>query len=271
MFKPTIQSGFWGGLPFPEFKRPVLICHDGFCPKVFNENKDSFKVFIQGCEPVQAFYLSHPNFDKNILKEFDLVLYHDSTFALGKINKVFPFGTCRISDKFKKNATNYEVSFICGTKNYLPGHNLRHEVYERLSEIKNLSIKAYFTFPAGTPGGCKPKDDIFSTSQFSIVIENHRNENYFTEKLIDCLVAETIPLYWGCSNIDEYFDKQGIIKFNDANDLFTKLKLITPELYNSKRDIIKNNKEKALQYAGNFETSPQFYVDRVAREVNSLL
>jgi len=270
MYKPVMHAGFWG-VPFPEFKKPVLIFHDGFCSKILNDNKNSFKVFIQGCEPVQAFYNSNPNFDKTILDEFDLVLYHDESFARGKVNKVFPFGTCRISKNFQKIYTNFEVSFLCGIKNYLPGHNLRQEIYNSLSHIRNMGIKAFYTYPSGTPGDYGPKDYVFNTSQYSIIVENHRNKNYFSEKLIDCLMSDTIPIYWGCSNIEEHFNTKGIIRFDNTNDLISKLRCLTPDIYESKKSIIAENKDIASNYAGSFETLAQFYADRVAREINSLL
>lgn len=269
MIKPIIHSGFWGGLPWPEFSKPVYICHDGYNEQHFNENGlNCFKVFIQGCEPVQAFYSSHPNFNFNILEQFDLILYHDKKFARGKNNVVFPFGTCRITKEFKKINTFYEISFLCGNKNYLPGHTLRHEVYNSLSQIKNIALKAFYTYPPGTPGSCQPKDYVFESSQYSIVIENHRNENYFSEKLIDCLMTETIPLYWGCTNIDNYFDKRGIIKFDNLSDLLNKINLLTPDVYKSRLDVIQNNKKIASQFAGDFNSTPQFYTERVANIIN---
>ena len=42
---------------------------------------------------------------------------------------------------------------------------------------------------------------------FSIVVENKKLPNYFTEKVVDCFLAHTFPLYHGCSNFKEFFDK----------------------------------------------------------------
>lgn len=33
-----------------------------------------------------------------------------------------------------------------------------------------------------------------------------RQECYFSEKLSDCFVSGTIPLYWGCVRLGDYFD-----------------------------------------------------------------
>ena len=55
--------------------------------------------------------------------------------------------------------------------------------------------------------------------RFSIVIENCKRDYWFTEKLIDCLRTGTIPIYWGCPSIGDFFDIRGFILFDDINDL----------------------------------------------------
>jgi hypothetical protein len=45
---------------------------------------------------------------------------------------------------------------------------------------------------------------------FTIVIENTSHDHYFTEKLINPLIYNTIPIYWGCKKVNEYFPKHAI-------------------------------------------------------------
>ncbi len=47
--------------------------------------------------------------------------------------------------------------------------------------------------------------------QYSIAIENSSFPNYWTEKLADCFLAETMPIYWGCPNILDYFPEKSMI------------------------------------------------------------
>ena len=42
---------------------------------------------------------------------------------------------------------------------------------------------------------------------YSIAIENCCMDNYFSEKFTDCILAWTIPIYYGCPNISSYFPK----------------------------------------------------------------
>lgn len=41
--------------------------------------------------------------------------------------------------------------------------------------------------------------------KFSICIENCSEESYFTEKITDCILVNTIPLYYGCNHIQKFF------------------------------------------------------------------
>jgi len=56
---------------------------------------------------------------------------------------------------------------------------------------------------------------------------NSKLDNYFTEILLDCFRLGTIPIFWGCPNIGEYFDLRGMETFNgieDLDDVLTNLK-----------------------------------------------
>lgn len=43
--------------------------------------------------------------------------------------------------------------------------------------------------------------------KYSLCLENSKLKNYFTEKFTDSILCWTIPIYWGCPNIDKYFPK----------------------------------------------------------------
>lgn len=78
-------------------------------------------------------------------------------------------------------------------------------------------------------------------SMFNISLENSKQVNYFSEKIIDCFLTFTIPMYIGCPNIGEYFDTRGIIFASNANDLISKCNSLTPELYASLHEYCTNN------------------------------
>ena len=86
------------------------------------------------------------------------------------------------------------------------------------------------------------KDEGIIDYMFSVAIENTKYDDYFTEKILDCFASGTIPIYYGTDNISNYFNDNGIIKLDDLN--FDDL---TPDLYYSKMDFIKENFEKVLE------------------------
>lgn len=59
----------------------------------------------------------------------------------------------------------------------------------------------------------------------SIAIENSSQKNYFTEKLIDCFMSWSMPIYWGCPNIFDLFPKESIraINLDDLEDVKEKI------------------------------------------------
>ena len=63
------------------------------------------------------------------------------------------------------------------------------------------------------------KQDGLLPYRYSVVIENVQEVDYFTEKLLDCMLCGTLPIYWGAPNIEKYFDVAGMIICNSLIDL----------------------------------------------------
>lgn len=57
--------------------------------------------------------------------------------------------------------------------------------------------------------------------EFSIVLENSQQNNYFTEKLADTYLSWSLPLYWGCPNIIDLFPENTyhLINTNSENPI----------------------------------------------------
>jgi hypothetical protein len=88
--------------------------------------------------------------------------------------------------------------------------------------------------------------------KFSIGIENTSENNYITEKFYDCILTDTIPIYFGAPNIVDYFDPNGIIMLPDIynidlckNTILSLLDNIENEYLNRVNSCI-NNKNKFL-------------------------
>jgi hypothetical protein len=83
---------------------------------------------------------------------------------------------------------------------------------------------------------------------FSVVVENTKKDYYFTEKLIDCFMTGTIPIYWGCPSIGDFFNLKGIIVFDNLLELKDKLKLCTESYYLDNMDAVIDNHNRAYKY-----------------------
>ncbi|MCG1036608.1 glycosyltransferase family 10 domain-containing protein [Polaribacter sargassicola] len=128
----------------------------------------------------------------------------------------------KVEDLKKEN----KIVWVTSNQRSSKGHSNRMHF---LDSIKNLSfIELYGR-------GIKPIDDkwdVLSNSKYAIAYENYKSEYYWTEKIIDCYLSFTMPIYFGCNRIDNYFPKDSYIKL-DPNDKH--IDLFLKELVNSNK------------------------------------
>jgi hypothetical protein len=60
------------------------------------------------------------------------------------------------------------------------------------------------------------KWDGLAPYKYSIAVENSRSTDYWTEKIADCMLAWSVPLYDGCLNLEEYFPPGSFIRIDIA-------------------------------------------------------
>jgi hypothetical protein len=179
----------------------------------------------------------------NTLKYFDIVATHNRRLLRTNNKFVFcPFGGSWIPPKdwrlYKKNKL---VSIVASAKRELEGHQLRHEVIERFGNA--------ITEVMG--GGYAPFEDKLESVKdfrYSIVIENCKEDYWFTEKLIDCFACGTVPIYWGCPSISRFFDPEGIISFDTPEELEAILESLSKDDYRARLKAIKANFVRAKEY-----------------------
>lgn len=152
------------------------------------------------------------DFVERVEHKFDYILTHDDSL-LKKSNKYIfaPVGGCWVNDDFHHDKKAKLISIIASDKTITDGHKLRHEVIQRFGDKMDIFGRGY--------NPIKNKEEGLSEYQFSICIENCSVKNYFTEKLIDCFATKTIPIYWGCTNIEKFFDKSSFLQFDRLDDL----------------------------------------------------
>lgn len=108
----------------------------------------------------------------------------------------------------KKNG----VSWVTSNATHKEGHKLR-------MAFKDYLMGQKFAFDL-FGRGFNPIDDKFDgifPYQYSIAIENYQCNDYWTEKIADCFLSWTIPIYWGAKNILSYFPARSIILIDPSD------------------------------------------------------
>jgi hypothetical protein len=218
-------------------------CSDKKIPTFFSHdymywNTDDFGV------PLGWFFESKsiiPNFYSSVephLKKFEKVFTPNLEFV-NKYENCFwiPGGGVWIGGSYGKgevkifNKTKL-CSMVSSQKRMCELHNFRLEIANNI----NTKIVDVFGINQWTP-----INETLEDYMFSVVIENHQDEMYFTEKILNCFATGTIPIYLGAKNIKEKFDINGIITFSTKEELNEILNYLSPELYFSKLESVKNN------------------------------
>lgn len=127
-------------------------------------------------------------------------------------------------------------SMVCSNKNMCDGHAYRLYWANKLKNKLDLFGRGIRDF--------EKKEDVLSDYMFSVTMENSKYNSYWSEKILDCFLCGTIPIYHGAGNIGDFFVEDGIIELNDTFDVSN----LSPELYLSKEDAIIENYNRALKY-----------------------
>lgn len=151
-------------------------------------------------------------------------IIHEQTCLPWHINKSYQelkslsIGNKRSQDK---------ISWITSNLDFKPGHKLR-------LNFKNFLEQTDFKFDLFGRGfnPVADKFEVLFPYQYSIAIENFSCNDYWTEKITDCFLSWTIPIYYGAKNINSYFPSTSIIHI-DPTDPIKSLKIIKESIANN--------------------------------------
>jgi len=233
------------------------------------ENID-FSLFIddvpksqEDLSPVNIMVLQEPNeyfgyHDWAIANKelFSVILTWDDKILNTCDNAVFlPFGHTWFKpyQYEQPHEKKFELSHLRGTLLKTYGQSLRHELLDRKDEIKiPTNFYSIYGDRHNIENARIGKEEVFGNSMFGVAIENTSHNGYFTEKILDCFLLKTIPVYWGCSSITNFFEQDGIITFDNVDDLIVKVNKLDESYYNDRLNVIEENYNRALSYV-NYE------------------
>jgi hypothetical protein len=157
----------------------------------------------------------------------------------------------------------FSVSTVIGGKNIqgLEGHELRHELW-RKRDLITIPKKFYLSGNAKSFHTFVPWSEVDYTDQlilgafkeplfdsmFHIAIENTSIKNYFSEKIIDCFQTRTVPIYYGCRNIQDFFNVASMFRVDSISEMIEVCNQLTPEIYERMLPALNDNYERSNKW-----------------------
>lgn len=214
---------------------PISIYVDASITNEVNPTKQNYGWLCESKTIQPNVYEWARNNTQILRKRFRTVFTHD--LELYKTSDIFTLTECS-SKSFLSENDIYPKSKLCSiitsNKNFCKEHLFRLEVVKKYSSKCDLYGRGFNEIQNKLMG--------LKDYCFSFVIENATYSNMFTEKITDCFVTGTIPIYYGMNNIGDFFNKDGIIILDDNFD-FNSLSF---ELYHSKINSVRENYMNAI-------------------------
>lgn len=133
-----------------------------------------------------------------------------------------------------------KMAIWCSFKTHAPGHKYRHQLIQRVLEEK-LDIDIWgngsHIYKGDNVKG-RFQSEPYKDYEYCISIENYVTDDYISEKLLNCLCFNTIPVYLGAKNVNKYF---GDCCFKLTGEIDKDTTII--------KEILENSPKKDLSYA----------------------
>ncbi len=115
--------------------------------------------------------------------------------------------------------SKHRTMAACVSTNYLnPGH-IRRIDFLRFLDRQEIDLDIYGAPENGfrrwrSQPPPRDKRRALLPYRYCFDAENNSAPNYYTEKIVDCLLAETLCFYWGCPNLDSFLDPRAFIRLD---------------------------------------------------------
>lgn len=234
--------GFWDGFN-PEncpFTKMILDNYN----VVESDNPD---YIICSCFPDENYY-EYCNYNQvrimysgeNYIPDFNLIDYAVSTYPIIFQDRHFRYPICfdnynfRFETLLKKNR-NYSKRILKEKTyfaNFIFSHesekNLRGDFYKQLSKYKRIESFGSFlnNQPSCNTVDILSKSDVQRLCKFTLCFESTKHEGFITEKIVDAFFADTIPIYFGSSDVKNIFNENAFLYCEGKEDFDTIIKKI---------------------------------------------
>lgn len=218
----------------------VNICYNAFIPKQYDPAKKNILLALESPAVIEYMKWLSPD------------MKFEAEISFGNYYKLDNYFCCRDlyvnSDNFinVKTGTIFrnkpkEISIVSSHKTHLPGHRFRHELIRKLGDRIDVFGSGYNKF-----GDIK---QAYTDYKFQIVVENGKYPEYVSEKLLNCIKTQTLPIYWGGEQglRKMGFNMDGFIFFDTIEKLSEIMEQLTNFLYQEKYSAMLENLHRLIE------------------------
>ena len=168
---------------------------------------------------------------ENYIPDFNIVDYAISSYPVKLQDRHLHYPYClndfnaHCSELVKKER-NYSLEFLKKKiyfANFIASHdsenNIRGDFFKSLNEYKRVESPGSFLNNMQN-GYCVNHLDTSKVKfqrkcKFTLCFESTRHEGFITEKITDAFFADTIPVYYGSSDVNQIFNSEAFINCSD--------------------------------------------------------
>lgn len=154
------------------------------------------------------------------------------------------------------------ISVICSNKAFTRGH------FDRIRFVEKLKLHFGDKIDVFGRGfrSFDDKMDVLRPYKYHIAIENSSEPYYWTEKISDCYLGGTFPIYHGCTNLSDYFSTDAFEPIDIRKPelaIATIERVITQQRYEQSLKTLEQMKQRVLGEYNMFE-----YAARLCDQLN---
>jgi len=176
------------------------------------------------CDPNKIIYMTdeayvEKSFDQNFINQFPFVISLRDDIHHPNLIRSHEINTWHLKKTFDEVNNNFPIkktktlSVVCSDLTIIPGHKKRFALVNKLIGHFKGRLDVYgsgFNY-------IEDKWEALAPYKYSVAIENSSIPGYFTEKLSECYLAHTYPIYYGAPDVNKYFhpDSFSLIDIDD--------------------------------------------------------
>ena len=214
---PDIIFHYWG-FPFGIY-RGILGSHllFGSRPVICINHSEIFSNIHSSEQYIDYMFSYHPKYKKNYQKGLNL---HSPLWK----KYVNPTGERKRTSLAVRPQKRF-CNFVYRNDRRLGTHVRRNFCRELMrykpvdcpgKSLQNMPpITKYTSLDSAGKSGVAVKIDFLASYKFTIAFENRSADFYTTEKIVHPFLVGSIPIYWGCPQIAEYFNPQAFVNCHD--------------------------------------------------------